>query len=63
MGRQDAAVHSLGDVGEGWIRWSRSAERIEVEAERDGMYIIRTTLKAEQLGGGPSGDALPCLLQ
>lgn len=47
--RNDAAIHSLVDVWEDWIRCSRPAERIEVEAELDGVYIIRTTLKAEQL--------------
>ena len=43
-------MHSLVDVGEEGIHWSRLADRIEVEAELDGVYIIRTTLEAEQLG-------------
>ena len=50
VGRKDAAMHSLVDVGEEGIHWSRLADRIEVEAELDGVYIIRTTLEAEQLG-------------
>lgn len=51
-------MHSLVDVGEDGIRWSRPADRIEVEAELDGVYIIRTTLEAEQLGGRGGGDLL-----
>ena len=57
VGRKDAAIHLLVDVGEEGVRWSRPADRIEVEAELDGVYIIRTTLEAEQLGADEAVEA------
>ena len=63
VGRKKVAKHFLVEVEDDRIRWSRRQERIEAEAQLDGVYIIRTSLGAEQLGADETVEAYKSLAQ
>ena len=48
--RRKMAKHFTIEVEEADLRWSRREESIAEEARLDGIYIVRTSLSAEELG-------------
>ena len=45
------------------IRWSRRQEKIDAEAQLDGIYIIRTSLEASDIGAAEAVEAYKSLSQ
>ena len=45
------------------IRWSRRQEKIDAEAQLDGIYVIRTSLEASALSAGEAVEAYKSLAQ
>ena len=52
IGRYRMAKHFELTITDTSLRWQRKAERIAQEAALDGIYVIRTSVAAQQLGAG-----------
>jgi hypothetical protein len=50
-GRYKMAKHFALEISEGHFSYARRTEQVEAEAALDGIYVIRTTVPAEQLCG------------
>jgi transposase len=50
IGRHKMAKHFALQIADGSFQWSRNAESIRQEEELDGIYVIRTSEVAEDLG-------------
>jgi transposase len=50
LNRKKMAKHFDVEVADGHLRWHRRMEQIADEARLDGIYVIRTSMPAEQLG-------------
>ncbi len=61
--RRKMAKHFVIEVEDDALRWSRKQEQIEAEARLDGIYIVRTSLKAEELGVDETVAAYKSLAQ
>jgi hypothetical protein len=57
LDRRKMAKHFAIDIGEDHLAWHRRADRIEREARLDGIYVIRTSVPAEQLDAAQTVQA------
>ena len=51
------AKHFNVQIGDGALTWQRRSEQIEEEARLDGIYVIRTSMPAEQLAAAETVQA------
>jgi transposase len=51
------AKHFALDIREGHFSWTRKADQIAAEAKLDGIYVIRTSVPAEELGSAHAVQA------
>ncbi len=63
VGRKKVDKHFRIEVTADDIRWSRRQEKIDAEAQLDGIYVIRTSLEAPALGAGEAVEAYKSLSQ
>ena len=49
LNRRKMAKHFEVEVGPGSLRWARRQERIDAEAQLDGLYVVRTSLDEASL--------------
>ncbi len=61
IGRYRMAKHFELTITDTSLRWQRKAERIAQEAALDGIYVIRTSVAAQQLGAGAAVAAYKSL--
>ena len=52
VSRKKVEKHFVIEVTDDDIRWSRRQEKIDAEAQLDGIYVIRTSLEASAIGAG-----------
>ncbi|MBV8925078.1 MAG: transposase [Bradyrhizobium sp.] len=57
LNRKKMAKHFDVEVADGHLRWHRRMEQIADEARLDGIYVIRTSMPAEQLGAAEAVQA------
>ncbi len=63
VSRKKVDKHFLIEVTDEDIRWSRRQEKIDAEAQLDGIYIIRTSLEASDIGAAEAVEAYKSLSQ
>ncbi len=63
VGRKKVDKHFRIEVTDNDIRWSRHQEKIDAEAQLDGIYVIRTSLETSDLGAGEAVEAYKSLSQ
>ena len=63
VSRKKVDKHFLIEVTDDDIRWSRRQEKIDAEAQLDGIYIIRTSLEASDIGAAEAVEAYKSLSQ
>ena len=63
MSRKKVAKHFRIEVTDDDIRWSRRQEKIEAEAQLDGIYINCTSLEASEIGAPQAVEAYKSLSQ
>ena len=63
VSRKKVDKHFLIEVTDEDIRWSRRQEKIDAEAQLDGIYVIRTSLEASAIGAGEAVEAYQSLAQ
>ena len=61
--RKKVEKHFEIEVTDEDIRWSRRQEKIDAEAQLDGIYVIRTSLDASALSAGEAVEAYKSLAQ
>ena len=61
--RKKVEKHFVIEVTDDDIRWSRRQEKIDAEAQLDGIYVIRTSLEASALSAGKAVEAYKSLAQ
>ena len=57
INKRKAGKHFITDTGDGRFGWRRDEEKIAAEAALDGIYVIRTSATADQLGSGETVEA------
>ena len=60
---QEGEKYFVIEVTDDDIRWSRRQEKIDAEAQLDGIYVIRTSLEASALSAGEAVEAYKSLSQ
>ena len=63
VSRKKVEKHFVIEVTDDDIRWSRRQEKIDAEAQLDGIYVIRTSLEASALSAGEAVEAYKSLAQ
>ena len=63
LGHYKMGKHFEHQIEDGKLSWSRRVERIEQEAELDGIYVIRTSESAEQLSAADTVRGYKSLAQ
>ena len=58
VSRKKVDKHFLIEVTDEDIRWSRRQEKIDAEAQLDGIYIIRTSLEVSDIGAAEAVEAV-----
>ena len=61
VSRKKVDKHFEIEVRDDDIRWSRRQEQIDAEAQLDGIYIIRTSLEASEIGAEEAEEAYKSL--
>ena len=61
VNRKKVAKHFRIEVRDDDIRWSRNQEKIDAEAQLDGIYIVRTSLAASEIGASEAVEAYKSL--
>ncbi len=57
INKRKVGKHFITDIADGRLSWRRDQEKIDVEAELDGIYVIRTSAAEEKLGAGETVEA------
>ena len=57
INKRKVGKHFITDIGDGRFGWRRDEEKIAAEAALDGIYVIRTSATADQLGSGETIEA------
>jgi hypothetical protein len=57
INKRKVGKHFITDIGDGRFGWRRDEEKIAAEAALDGIYVIRTSATADQLGSGETVEA------
>ena len=57
INKRKVGKHFITDIGDGRFGWRRDEEKITAEAALDGIYVIRTSATADQLGSGETVEA------
>ena len=63
VSRKKVDKHFLIEETDDDVRWSRRQEKIDAEAQLDGIYIIRTSLEASDIGPAEAVEAYKSLSQ
>ena len=63
VSRKKVEKHFVIEVTDDDIRWSRRQEKIDAEAQLDGIYVIRTSLEASAISAGEAVEAYKSLSQ
>ena len=61
--RRKVAKHFTVDVGEDHLRYARNQDSIAAEAKLDGIYVLRTSVAASDLGSGEVVSSCKALAQ
>ena len=57
INKRKVGKHFITDIGDGRFGWRRDEEKIAAAAALDGIYVIRTSATADQLGSGETVEA------
>ena len=61
VGHKTVAKHFRVEVSDDQVQWSRRQDKIEAEAQLDGVYVIRTSLQQDELGADETVQAYKSL--
>jgi hypothetical protein len=61
--RRKVAKHFTIDIGENYLRYGRNQDSIAAEAQLDGIYVLRTSVAASDLGSGEVVSSYKALAQ
>ena len=63
LNRRTVAKHFTVDIGEDHVRYARNQDSIAAEAKLDGIYVLRTSVAAGDLGSGEVVSSYKALAQ
>ena len=57
INKRKVGKHFITDIADGRLSWRRDQDKIDAEAELDGIYVIRTSAAEEKLGTAETVEA------